>query len=180
MTPVRFEELLEPTLLIAQAFDRWENDPQLVPFIRPNRTKEELEARNPVTVTSLRESLKTLHLYLIYRGAQLVGQMSYQVDPPFLLKKVENTAWIGIIIGESEARGQGIGKRALTYLEHQVEAHGLARIELGVFEFNEQAIGLYRKLGYQEIGRLDAFTYWQGRMWQDIRMEKYLGETSPH
>jgi hypothetical protein len=29
-------------------------------------------------------------------------------------------------------------------------------------------------MGYREIGRIDDFTYWQGKMWQDIRMEKYL------
>jgi len=50
----------------------------------------------------------------------------------------------------------------------------LKRIELDVFEFNTQAIKLYRKLGYKEIARIPDFTYWQGKVWQDIRMEKYL------
>jgi hypothetical protein len=27
-------------------------------------------------------------------------------------------------------------------------------------------------MGYREFGRIDDFTYWRGRMWQDIRMEK--------
>ena len=47
-------------------------------------------------------------------------------------------------------------------------------MELGVFEFNTRALKLYQKLGYTEIARIDAFTYWEGKMWQDIRMEKYL------
>jgi RimJ/RimL family protein N-acetyltransferase len=60
------------------------------------------------------------------------------------------------------------------YLEDQIREAGCRRIELGVFEFNQRACRLYRKLGYREIGRIDDFTYWKGTMWQDIRMEKYL------
>ena len=30
------------------------------------------------------------------------------------------------------------------------------------------------KMGYKEIGRIDDFTYWDGKMWTDIRMEKIL------
>jgi RimJ/RimL family protein N-acetyltransferase len=42
---------------------------------------------------------------------------------------------------------------------------------MGVFEFNANAKKLYQKFGYQEIGRVKDFTFWQGRLWQDIRME---------
>ena len=62
----------------------------------------------------------------------------------------------------------------MRYLEGQIREQGLKRIELGVFEFNASAIKLYKKMGYQEIGRIDDFTYWHEKMWQDIRMEKYL------
>ena len=62
----------------------------------------------------------------------------------------------------------------MQYLEGEIRAQGLKRIELGVFEFNTNAIKLYRKLGYQEFARIANFTYWDRRMWQDIRMEKYL------
>ena len=62
----------------------------------------------------------------------------------------------------------------MEYLEAQVRDQGLKRIELGVFEFNSPAIGLYKKMGYKEIGRIKDFTFYQGEMWADIRMEKYL------
>jgi hypothetical protein len=45
---------------------------------------------------------------------------------------------------------------------------------LGVFEFNTSAIKLYQKAGYREIVRLPDFTHWQDKMWQDIRMKKYV------
>ena len=178
MTNVHFAALTEPTDAIAAAFTRWENDPLLIPLSRPNRTSEELERRQPITPDDLLERLNYQHIYLIYLESQPVGEMSYQVDPAHLFKKEHGTAWIGITIGEAWARGKGIGRQSLQYLEQQIEVHGLGRIELGVFEFNTPAHSLYQKIGYREIGRIKDFTYWQGRMWQDIRMEKYLHSSS--
>ena len=58
--------------------------------------------------------------------------------------------------------------------EEEIRKAGCKRIELGVFEFNEPAKKLYQKMGYAEIGRIPNFTFWQGKMWTDIRMEKYI------
>lgn len=178
MLNIQFAPLVEPTPEIAEAFTRWDNDPTLIPLSRPNRTKEDLERRQVVTLDDLVQRLRHDHIYLIYLEVQLIGEMNYQVDPGHLFKKEPGTAWIGITIGEAHGRGKGIGYQALHFLEQQIIAHGLRRIELGVFEFNTPALSLYRKLGYQEIGRIKDFTYWQDRMWQDIRMEKYLSASS--
>jgi RimJ/RimL family protein N-acetyltransferase len=107
---------------------------------------------------------------------QLVGEMDYQIEPRLLYRKDVGSAWIGILIGEEIARGKGLGYQAFQFLEKEIKREGLKRIELGVFEFNHNAIKLYEKLGYQEITRFENFTYWQGKMWCDIRMEKYLSE----
>jgi RimJ/RimL family protein N-acetyltransferase len=77
-------------------------------------------------------------------------------------------------IGEASARNKGIGTKALIYLEKQIKSQGIIRIELGVFAFNKPALKLYKKSGYQEIGCVDDFTYYQGKMWASIHMEKYL------
>jgi RimJ/RimL family protein N-acetyltransferase len=174
MEPVHFAPLVEPTYEIAEAFTRWENDPALIPLSRPNRNQEDLEKRQVVTRDDLVQRLNDQHIYLIYLEHQLVGEMSYQVDPPHLFKYEHGTAWLGITIGEAQGRGKGIGRQALHYLEQQIRLQGLGRIELGVFEFNIPARTLYQKMGYQEIGRIKDFTYWQDRLWHDIRMEKYL------
>jgi len=171
---ITFKKLITPTPEIARAFNKWENDPFLIPLTRPNRNQEELARQVSVTAESLSKRLQDHPIYLIFFDGQLVGEMNYQIDPDHLYKKEPGTAWIGICIGEALARGKGVGTQAMQYLENQIQTKGLKRIELGVFEFNTKAIKLYQKLGYQEIGRINAFTYWQGRMWQDIRMEKYL------
>jgi RimJ/RimL family protein N-acetyltransferase len=171
---IRFKKLTESTPEIAESLSRWENDPALIPFIRPNPNKEALEHREPVTVSSLAKRLEHDNLYLIYLDGQLVGEMDFQIDPPHLYKREKGTAWLGIVIGEESARGRGIGLHAMQYLEEEIKKQGLSRIELGVFEFNTNAFKLYQKLGYNEIARIEGFTFWQDKMWQDIRMEKYI------
>jgi len=171
---IHFTKLIKPTPEIAEAFNRWENDASLIPFARPNLNKDELEKRHVVTLDDLKQRLDNNQIYLIYLEGQLIGEVSYQVDPGHLFKKEAGTAWIGITIGEAIGRGKGIGYQAMQYLEAQIKRQGLKRIELGVFEFNINAIKLYRKLGYMEIGKINNFTYWQDKMWQDIRMEKYI------
>ncbi|KGP73442.1 GNAT family N-acetyltransferase [Pontibacillus yanchengensis] len=170
----QFILLTEPTIPIVEAFNRWESNPFLIPFTRPHKNKEELENVAVITEEDLSKRLENHHIYLIYHDGKLVGEMNYMVDPGHLYKKEPGTAWIGITIGEQEGRDKGIGVKAMQYIEDQIKKQGLKRIELGVFEFNMQAQKLYHKLGYQEIARLEEFTYWQGKMWADIRMEKYL------
>jgi RimJ/RimL family protein N-acetyltransferase len=169
-----FERLVVPAAEVAAALTRWDNDPELVPFIRPSTCPADLARHEEVTLADLRERLRTHEMYLIYLDGRLVGEVQYQVDPPICLRKVPGTAWIGITIGEQEARHSGVGSAAMTFIESELRSRGLKRIELGVFEFNHAARGLYEKLGYKEIGREYAFTYYDGRMWPDIRMEKEL------
>ena len=171
---IEFKKLINPTPEIAASFSKWENDPLLIPLTRPNLDEIDLMARKPVTIDDLIERIKHSHMYLICADGRLVGEMDYKVDPAFVYKQVKGTAWIGITIGEESGRGKGIGYQALRYLEGQIKSAGLKRIELGVFEFNAHAVKLYQKSGYKEIARIEDFTYWEGEMWQDIRMEKYL------
>ena len=172
---IGFKKLLVATPEIAQEMNVWSNDREIVHFMRPSFSKEELEADVPVTVEKLDERLERGHvIYLIYADEQLVGEINYVVNPPQLMNTEPGSAWIGISIGVASARGKGIGAQAMQHLENEIRAAGLARIELGVFEYNERAIKLYKKMGYQEIGRVEEFTYWDGKMWTDIRMEKRL------
>ena len=171
---ITYEKLTEPTAEFAEALGRWENDPDLKHLTRPNNNKEELEKDSVVTLDSLKQRLEHTQIYLIRMDGQIVGELSYQIDPRQLYKKEEGTAWLGITIGEKIARGKGVGFSAMQFLEGQIRQRGLKRMELGVFEFNNVAIKLYKKLGFKEIARIDNFTFWKDKMWQDIRMEKYF------
>jgi RimJ/RimL family protein N-acetyltransferase len=166
--------LTEPTQEIADLLNRWENDSDLIPFIRPIKSKEDQKRKKPVTVESLKNRLDSHEEYMICLRDRAIGEMSVQIDPEHLARKEANTAWIGIYIGDNDNRGKGAGTYALNYLEKKLKERGIRRMELGVFEFNTNAFGLYEKLGFKEFARIDAFTWWQEMKWKDIRMEKYL------
>lgn len=174
MTTFRFTQLTQPAPEIAAAFTKWENDPALIHLMRLNKDQAEFESQRIIDLDALAKRIEQQSNYLIYFNEQLVGEMSFQKHPPHLYKKDVPTAWIGITIGEESARGKGLGTLAMQYLEEEIRKEGYKRIELGVFEFNLPAQKLYKKMGYTEIGRIPEFTFWQNKMWTDIRMEKYL------
>ncbi|MBN8233909.1 GNAT family N-acetyltransferase [Halobacillus kuroshimensis] len=169
-----FDRLTVPTEEHVAAFNRWNNDEELIPLIRPNKNAEELSGRSSMTLADLEKRLSDHTIFLIYEDGKLVGEMNYMIDPPHLFKKEPRSAWIGITIGEPEGRGKGIGALAMTYIEGKIKEAGLKRIELGVFEYNTRARRLYEKMGYSEVAQQAEFTYWQGRMWADVRMEKQI------
>ncbi len=110
---IRFTKLTEPTTEFVAALNRWENDPDLIPLIRPNKDEAELARRETVTEEELARRLQHNQFYLIYLDEQLIGELSYQVDPGHLYKKEISSAWIGITIGEREGQGKGIGLRRI-------------------------------------------------------------------
>ena len=122
---IKFTILTKPTLEIADRFQKWENDPALIPLIRPNRDQDALEAREAVTIENLEARLEHHQIYLIYLEDELIGEMDYQIDPKHLFRKEAGTAWIGIVIGEESARGKGIGLLALRSLEEEIRKQGL-------------------------------------------------------
>jgi len=63
------------------------------------------------------------------------------------------TAWLAVGIGEPEYRGLGYGHEAMTLaLEFAFRELNLHRIQLTVFSYNDRAIALYEKLGFQREG----------------------------
>lgn len=61
--------------------------------------------------------------------------------------------WIGIGLGERENWGRGYGREAmelaLKFAFHELNLH---RVQLSVFSYNQQAINLYKKLGFVQEG----------------------------
>ena len=62
---------------------------------------------------------------------------------------------ISIIIGEPGYRGRGYGQDAIhLLLDVAFNLANLESVELHVFAFNEHAIECYKRVGFQEVGRL--------------------------
>lgn len=155
----------------------WENDISIRHLQFVSRSEEEF---NNLRIT--RESLvKRLNhfketgkgfLWLIYYLGRPVGLLTAQIDAQPLLRKIPGTFWPSIVIGDSGARGKGLGKQAMKWCEELARENKCQRIEIGVFEFNKVAFNLYKSLGYREFARTENFTWWNGKMHADIRMEK--------
>jgi L-amino acid N-acyltransferase YncA/protein-tyrosine-phosphatase len=73
-----------------------------------------------------------------------------------------------------EARGTGIGSLLLLALEKTAKAHGFHKIVLFTFAFNTGGQGLYRKLGYREVGTFREMGRLDGRFVDVMAMEKIL------
>lgn len=68
-------------------------------------------------------------------------------------KKNAHTAGLGIALQES-ARGVGLGTALMERLIEWAQVKGVRKLTLSVFDSNERAKGLYRKLGFEEEARL--------------------------
>lgn len=74
----------------------------------------------------------------------------------------------GILIGERDARGKGFALDASRLLlDYGFNKLGLHRVYLHVFADNEAAIGLYKKLGFQQEGILREHVF-KGGCFRDV------------
>jgi RimJ/RimL family protein N-acetyltransferase len=71
------------------------------------------------------------------------------------ISEANDSAELSVIVGHSEDRHQGYGAEAIALiLRYGFEDLGLNRVGLSAFEFNEDAISTYEKLGFRKEGRL--------------------------
>ena len=70
------------------------------------------------------------------------------------ISEANESAELSVIVGHPDDRHQGYGPEAIDrLLRYAFETLGLNRIGLSVFEFNEEAISAYEKLGFVAEGR---------------------------
>ncbi len=88
--------------------------------------------------------------------------------------KTHHRASIGISLAQKYC-GLGIGTALMEELISIARQHGVEQLELEVFEGNERAIGLYRKMGFVQVCALpDAIRLKDGRSLALLTMIKKL------
>jgi RimJ/RimL family protein N-acetyltransferase len=71
------------------------------------------------------------------------------------ISEANASADLSVIVGEAEARDQGLGTEAIRrILSYAFEELGLNSVALSVFDFNEAAIHTYENLGFEREGRM--------------------------
>lgn len=66
--------------------------------------------------------------------------------------KMKHLATLHSMYVKDHHRGKGVGKALIEFAEKTASKKGAIRMNLSVVSLNEKAIGLYRKLGYEEYG----------------------------
>ena len=168
---------LPPALLTALV--QWENDVTIRHLHHVCNSERHYESMH-FSLKDVREKVFSMtqeshqFFWFIEANDMPVGFLTGEIDPPHLYHHEPYSFWPGLVIGDARARGIGLGKKAMEWCEEMAILSGCARIELGVFAHNTRARRLYESLGYEEIGRIPDFTWWQGTMHEDIRLEKWL------
>jgi RimJ/RimL family protein N-acetyltransferase len=86
------------------------------------------------------------------------------------------SGWISIGIGDPDYWNKGYGTDAMKeLLRFAFMEVGLYRVSLNVFEYNQRALHLYQKLGFQVEGRIKGYLQRDGKRWDLI----YLGLLKP-
>lgn len=166
----KLRELVKDDMVI---INRWRNNPELVqwlctPFRYINLDVDEawfdfyMKSRDhEVRCAILREE-----------DHALIGCI-YLLD----IDWINRSANLGIMIGESNNRGQGAGSYALnTILDHAFFNLGLHRVQLEAIEENERAIRLYEHFGFRREGILEDKLFKNGRYVNTVIMA-VLSET---
>ncbi|MDN5351246.1 MAG: hypothetical protein PWQ12_162 [Clostridiales bacterium] len=153
---------------------KWSNDSEIRPYFTPRFSKAPYEDIKPHELMLSLMSNPCKHSYLICVDGFAVGEASIDLCFQNCMNKEEQTAWIGVVIGESEYRGKGLGREVMSEIETECRTLGANAIELGVFSYNERARHLYETMGYKRIGTIEKFVYNFNRWHDDIRMLKAL------
>ena len=74
----------------------------------------------------------------------------------------------------AEFRGRGLGAQLLKAVMDHAKAFGLEKVELTVYTNNEQAIRLYKKCGFNEIGVVKHYRKLNGVYFDTLEMEAFL------
>jgi [ribosomal protein S5]-alanine N-acetyltransferase len=91
---------------------------------------------------------------------------------------IHRTAALGILIGEKEFWGKGVGLEATRLMaEYGFERLNLHRIDLGVFAEHEAAVRCYEKAGFKVEGRMREDLFQDGqykdRLWMGLLRSEY-------
>jgi diamine N-acetyltransferase len=136
--------VLRPTRVSdAVRFVKWFNDPKVnkFMFVRHLTLKGEIKyLKNAIKD-------KSRHNMAIEVGGKHIGVVGLEVN------KQNNRANFGLMIGEKQFWGQGIGEESSRLMiDFAFKKLKLHRLELDVYDYNPRAQNLYRKLGFKKEG----------------------------
>lgn len=144
---------LEPLKYSEETLDlwvKWMNDPDIRQYMYASLTKDPEAIKDWLIFAC--ES-KTRHYFSIISEEKNIGFISVRQD-----EKPNDTAEIGIVIGEKEYQGKGIGSKVLKeVLTTCADDYHLSSVRALIKPFNEKSIKLFTKHGFIEDAHVTVF-----------------------
>ncbi len=143
-------ELLRHARENYRLYGEWYGDPEI--WHRTSWTAEPLSSSAVERLFEDRELSSTDDSFAIHLKGEdePIGVISLMN-----ISDANDSAELSVIVGHPEDRHHGYGAEAIgALLDYAFGDLGLNRVGLSVFEFNEDAISTYEKLGFRVEGRL--------------------------
>lgn len=150
----------------AETYVRWLNDSGITNNTHGTAKLMNVESEKAWIQNTLEHQEYTFAIVL-KETDQLLGNCGFMN-----ISFIDQTATVGIFIGEEDTRNHGYGSEALQLLlRYGFEVLHFHSIDLTVYDFNERAIHCYEKIGFQECGRRHECYYLNGKWHDRIHME---------
>jgi RimJ/RimL family protein N-acetyltransferase len=155
----------------------WRNDPEIRDHFLGIRFPITLEMETAWFESALNDRSNSRVIFAIETidQAELTGFV--------FLKNIDwisRLSWFGIMIGEKQYQGKGIGKEAMIILfRYAFKMLNLRKICLEVAAYNAPAIHLYTKLGFCEEGRLKEHIFMNGKYHDLLIMSLFQKDSLP-
>ncbi|MBA3660957.1 MAG: GNAT family N-acetyltransferase [Gammaproteobacteria bacterium] len=133
--------------------------PLILAFIKELAEYEKLSHEVVATEAALSDSLfsqpSSVEVIIGYVNNQPVSfALFFQSYSTFLAR---TGIYLEDLFVRPAARGKGVGKKMLAYLAHLAKKRKCGRLEWSVLDWNESAIGFYKKLGAKMMDEWTVF-----------------------
>ncbi len=145
----------------ARMLMQWSGTTWNYPLERQDLEKYVIGSNHPV-------HLDTLNYAVVERlSGQTIGHMALaRIDRTHRSARLSR-----VLVGDPDARGKGYGRQmVMEGLRIGFEALGMHRITLAVFDYNEQAAGLYESCGFRKEGLLRDTAFVEGNYYSVYEM----------
>ena len=147
-----------------EIFTKWLNDPDVAPYLAHYSRMISLAIEKKKLEEMVTEGQ---NFAIVTNDDVLIGTISLMH-----INHINQTATVGLFIGEKGERGKGYGTEAMRLIVgFGFNTLNLQNIMLQVQADNEQAIASYKKCGFTEFGRRRKAQFKEGRFVDLIHME---------
>ena len=159
---------------------RGENAAEILEYLKivGGETHFLLMDENGLGISEEREAKILEAAYVEPRGGMHFGKINREIACMFSLschprRRLAHTGGIALSVRKKYWH-IGVGSAIMETLIELAKEASLKNVELGVYADNERAIALYRRFGFEEIGRHRGKMYVDGEYYDEILMDLHI------